>query len=400
MNQNYWVSIWAKRRQDEVIAVPKSYHVHKDFLFCMTKDEVKAAFSQINTLFKKIYSDIAKQPEAFGMPLHFQHEHRVFSSEWRDSGQAPYRPFILLYNLLICSEVSDNELVVSIEKFKAIKPPPKYLSGIDQKIKRQNFLFNKLTDHGFVFEGLKNNKPANSDITIAYPDNPALLQLLKLLADKASGTRIVHNARSIKPNEDPQQRSVNRLCDFLCCHFRLLQDDMTTANYGVGIDDIADRVHSEVEKEFCYQMDELLLSKGFVSELYGGVECHGIAYYHSEKDRDSKKPYSFRMITRDMDFEQIDDEIEKMRLQLRIRNVNRCREYLNSCSDSVKRIFTEYSDEGCGKRIDGICKHGISYEIDHQAYWRCACCHTPFNFKPVIKDIPHYLKLVEMGEKA
>jgi len=399
MSEEYWVSTWAKRRQDEVIRPPADYIIHSDFLRSMNEFEVRPAFLQINTLFQNIYNDIAWQPEEFGMPLHLKNEYRVFSKEWQDAGQAPYRPFILLYNLLVCSEVNSSELVVSIEKFKAIRPPPKYLSGIDQKIKRQNFLFNKLADYGFIFDGLKNNKPVNNDITISYPDHPAMLQLLKLLADKAYSTKTIHNARSLKPNEDPQQRSVDRLCDFLCCHFRLLQDDMTTANYGNGIDDVADRVHSEVEKEFCYKMDEMLISKGFVFELYGGVECHGIAYYHSEKEMQAKKPYSFRMITRDMDFVQIDDEIEKMRLQLRIRNVNHCIEYLNSCPDSVKQIFTEYSDEGCEKRVNGTCKHGISYEIDNQEYWRFACCHTPFNFKPVITDIPHYIKLVELGEK-
>lgn len=292
MNQVYWVSFWAKRRQDEVVRVPADYKIHEDFLPHMDKAEVRS-----------------------------------------------------------------------------------------------------------VFEGLKNNKLTNNDISITYPDNPAMLCLLKQLADKAHSTKIIYNARSLKKEEYSRNREADRICDFLCCHFRLLQDDMNTADYGFGADDVADRVLTDSEKEFAYKLDEALTSTGFVSELYGGIECHGIAYYHSEKDMRSKKPYAYRIMTRGMDFEQPDDEAEKMRLELRIRNVSNCLEYLASCPDSVKSIFTDYSDAGCTARQNNVCKHGIDYKIDGNNYWRCACCGAAFNFKPKLADISHYLKLIELGEK-
>ena len=375
MNQTYWVSVWAKRRQDEVIRFPTDYKVHEDFLLHMDIAEVKSAFTEINTLFLKIYDDISQQPEAFGMPLNLKEVYRIFSKEWRDSGQAPYRLFVLLYNLFICGEIMDAGLIVSIEKYKALKPPPKHQSGIDQKVKYPQFLFDKLNDYGFIIEGLKNNKLTTSDILITYPDNPTVLRLFKQLADKA--------------------RNTNRLEDFLCCHYRLLQDDMETVNYGQGIDDVADSVHTDAEKEFCYKIDEALMSKGLVRKSSGGIECHGIAYYQNN----ITKTYSFRLVTRGMDFEHLENEIKKMRLLLRIRNVPNCLDYIESCPDSIKQIFTEYNDAGCEKRYNGTCKHGISYEIDAMQYWRCACCHSPFNFKPDLLNIPHYIKLVELGEK-
>ena len=100
-----------------------------------------------------------------------------------------------------------------------------------------------------------------------------------------------------------------------------------------------------------------------------------------------------------MDFENDETTTEKMRLQLRIRNVEKCLPYLESCSDSVKQIFTSHTDEGCQKRFDQTCKHGITYKIDDNQYRRCACCHAPFNVKPKLADIPAYVKLVELGEK-
>ena len=63
------------------------------------------------------------------------------------------------------------------------------------------------------------------------------------------------------------------------------------------------------------------------------------------------------------------------------------------------KIFTEYSDEGCGKRKENKCIHGVAYEINKKDYWRCACCFPAFKIKPKITDIPHYIKLVELGEK-
>ena len=373
MCQGHWISIWARRRQDEVIRIPADYIIHPDFLLHMDKNEVQSAFLEINSIFKKLYGDIAQQPGDFGMPLHSKTENRIFSQKWRDSRQAPYRPFILLYNLFISGDISGKAVHVPIEKYKSIKPPPKHLSGIDQKIKQSHFLFDKLADYGFVFDGLKNNKPAGSDIVITYPDNTAFLHLFKQLADKAHNT--------------------NRIEDFLCCHFRLLQDDMKTANYGHGADVVADRVHTDTEKEICYKMDETLRSIGMETGPGNGIECYGLSYCRA------KTPYTFRLVSRGFDFEDIDKEAKKMRLLLRIRNVSNCLEYLKTCPDSVMRIFTEHSDEGCAKRFDDRCKHGVAYEIDNKQYWRCACCNAAFNFKPDLSDIPHYIKLVELGEK-
>jgi len=31
--------------------------------------------------------------------------------------------------------------------------------------------------------------------------------------------------------------------------------------------------------------------------------------------------------------------------------------------------------------------------------WRCGCCSAPFYFSPIKDDIPHYIKLVELGLK-
>ena len=368
MVQEYWVSVWAKRRRDEVVPVPPEYAVHRDFTADMGADDAREAFAMIRELFMNVYGDIAENPSAFGMPPYQKDAYRVFSQQWRDAGQAPYRPFILLYNLLAYGESAGQSVTVPHGIFKSIN-----------KVKQSHYLFDKLADYGFEFEGLKNNKPSGDDIIVSYPDNPGALRLLKLLAEKS--------------------KNAERLEDFLCCHFRLLQDDMHTVNYGYGADDVADRVLTESERTFVYEMDNALTNTGLYRKPYGGIECKGVAYYRSEKVMAAKGPYSFRIVNKDFDFINPESDIRKMRLLLRIRNVGNCMEYLKTCPDSVLRIFTDHSDKGCARRAEGACKHGISYEINGTEYWRCGCCHTGFNFKPDISDIPHYIKLVELGEK-
>jgi hypothetical protein len=372
----YWINDWAKFRMDEVVRVPTDYKIHPGFTLYADETDIRAAFVQLNALFADIYNGMAETPEAFGLPLREKEKFRWFSKEWLDSGQAPYRPFILLYNLLTCGDICGNTVVVPAEKFKSIKPPPKHLSGIEQKTPNAHFLFGKLADYGFVFEGLKNNKVTEADIAISYPDNGVLLLLLKQLADKARGT--------------------GKLGDFLCCSFRLLQDDMQTVGYGC-VEDLVDKVHTSAEKDFVQKMDKVLLDMGLFCGVRGGYEGPGLAYYRTEKGMNTLAPYSFRMVASSPDI--FNPEARGLQLGLRIRNVTNCLEYLENCPEEVNRIFIGKSDVGCGKRQDDSCKHGVSYEMDGETYWRCGCCHTAFHIKPEAAHIPHYINLVALGEK-
>jgi hypothetical protein len=110
---------------------------------------------------------------------------------------------------------------------------------------------------------------------------------------------------------------------------------------------------------------------------------------------DAKKPYAFRLVTRSFDIENNVNIIEKMQLAIRLRNVANCLAYLETCPESIKSHF-RHGDLGCKNRP---CKSGVEYNFEGQTYWRCGCCHSHFVFKPLSTDIPHYLKLVELGEK-
>lgn len=177
MEKIYWVQEWAKIRQDEVVRLPDSFDVHSCFLNSVSRAEFDSVFDEIWNMYVDIYGDIIESPERFGMPLYKTEEYNCFSAQARESRIAPYRPFHLLYNMLISGDHVNGDFIVDVRKFKIVN-----------KVKNIHILFERLSDYGFYFEGLKNYKVINQDITMSYPDNPNLILVLKLIADKADNT--------------------------------------------------------------------------------------------------------------------------------------------------------------------------------------------------------------------
>jgi hypothetical protein len=243
MVNQYWVSHFAERRKDQLIKIPHDYTIHKDFMLLAGQGEIRNAFSQLHALYAQISEDIITSPEEFGMPLYAKDEYRNFSQQCRDSEQAASRPFMLMALLFSCSDDCAGSIVVSIERFKSIKPRPANSRSFSEKVTNAQFLFKKLTEYGFVFEGLKNYKTSNQDIVIHYPDKPLLLRLWKMLADKAF--------------------NIDQISGFISCSYRLLQDDMHTKAYS-DFEWLIDTFPLQEEKDFVCKMDEMLVSKGLL----------------------------------------------------------------------------------------------------------------------------------------
>jgi len=357
MENIYWIEEWAKIRQDEVVCLVPEFEIHECFLKNISKEDFEAAFREIWNIYINIYGDIVKIPEAFGMPLYKVEDFNSFTAQARESRSAAYRPFILLYNLLISGDFQRDVFIVDIANFKSIN-----------KVKNVHILFEKLSDYGFFFEGLKNYKVTSQSISILYLDNENVLPVLKLMADKAHIT--------------------NRLDDFLCCHYKLFKDDMNTVSYGYGADVVADKMHTKEEQDFVYAMDAKLKEMGYFSQIKSWNEGPGYAYYDKESVMKANGPYHYWMLSWKT----------KLVLYLRIRNATKCLEYLKQCPDTVKQIFLR-GDSGCKNRLNGTCQFGQEYTINGTTYWRCGCCNAPFYFNPIKDDIPHYIKLVELGLK-
>ncbi|MBI9012624.1 MAG: hypothetical protein JEZ08_10385 [Clostridiales bacterium] len=353
----YWVQEWARVRQKELVRYKKEFLVHNSYTTVLSKDELMAAFEEIWHLFYEVYEEITLSPEVFGMPLHKFEDFNSFTRQVRESRSGPYRPFNLLYNLLLSGEFQNSDFIVDIKKLRERKT-----------IKNNKNIFEAFGNYGFTFEGLKNGKVSEQDITIEYPDNKNVIIVLKNMAEKANAT--------------------DRTNDFLSCHYKLFQDDMNTANYGDGADIVADKMHTDDEKNIIYRMDSLLKKKGYFSKEKSWNEGLGYAYYDKESTMLRNGPYHYWLLSWKTE----------LILYLRIRNASRCIDYLKGCPESVRDIFRK-SDEGCESRKLGICNFGQEYNFEGKTHWKCGCCNAPFYFKPLEKDIPHYIKLLELGLK-
>lgn len=186
-------------------------------------------------MFYNIYGDIAKRPVIFEMPLYKSEEYTNFTLQARESRNAPYHPFKLLFNLLISGELHNGVLKVDVNRFKVVND-----------VKNIRVLFERLSDYVFFFEGLNDFNIKKMDVEVSYPDNSNVLAVLKFMADKVHYT--------------------NRLTDFYSCHSKLFKVDRYTVDYGLGADIIADKMHKEEEKKFVFEMDAILKSSGYFSQ--------------------------------------------------------------------------------------------------------------------------------------
>jgi len=357
MHDMYWVQEWARVRQKEIVRYSKSFIIHQVYTTILSEEEIITAFEEIWNLYFEIYGEITLSPEVFGMPLHKIGDFNSFTRQARESRSAPYRPFALLYYLFLSGEFQTNDFIVDIK-----------ILNENNNIKNQRNIFKAFENYGFRFEGLKNSKISKQDITIEYPDNKNVIIVLKYMAEKANTT--------------------DKLNDFLSCHYKLLQDDFDTANYGDGADIVSDKMHTDDEKKIIRRMDSLLSEDGYFAKEKSWNEGLGYAYYDKESTMLRNGPYHYWLLSWKTE----------LILYLRIRNASRCMEYLDGCPESIKDIFRK-SDEGCDNRKIGTCKFGQEYSFEDKMHWKCGCCNAPFYFKPLEEDIPHYIKLLEIGLK-
>lgn len=378
---NYYVSKWALRRQAEIMDLPEKFEIHPDYWKALPRENILAAFKTIRQIIHDSFQDIADEPESFKMPLIEIRKDNLTKygfppPEAQTSKRAPYMFLDALINLLICGTVMEGE--VSIEPDKLADANRQYKMGAykayapkSYAIKNVDRLYSQLDRYGLYLEGLKNDKLTSGTerITLRYPDNPNVLMVLKWMADKAHE----HNRRQ----------------EFMVCNYRLLQDGMDSFRYEAGADYIADKMHTCQEKDCAYRLDSALREKGLFPDVdnraeISGEDSYAVYYYVREKDFGNRSKANYKLSS----------QRTKLQLGLRIKRIQNCAEYIESCSDEVKSIFIP-GDKGCADRPR--CIHGQAYTIGGTEYWHCGCCGNLLAFSPRAEDIGDYVKLVEMG---
>lgn len=368
MNNDYIISKWAIIRRNELVDVPDKFEIHQDFLKDLDFKKFEEAFRQVHDIFYQIYTDISHNPESFGFELYKQGEYNYFSKEARESKSKPWDIFYLLLYMFYCGEFKNDIFVVDAEKFRSIN-----------KVKKTKFLIKTLTDYGFIFTEFKDYKitPSLKTFEIDYPDNRNILIVLSLVAKKVVDIQL-------KDVKNHFSHSVVFSNGFIGWNYKILKDDLRHCSLAEGAYYMSDKLHKESERDFVETMDKILIDKGFYTGKADNHEGPSIRYY----DKKSKSAYNFALTSLE----------GVLVLEMRIRNAEKCMEYLKECPNSILDMF-RHTDNGCKNRINNTCKFGVKYTFENEEKWHCGCYSAPFRIRPLKEDIPHYLKLVELGNK-
>ena len=364
--KNYLARKWALIRRNELIDVPERIKIHKDFLDELTEEEFTYSFRQIHDLFYQMYTDMAEQPERFGIPLYEETEVDYFSKEAREIRTAPWKIFVLLLELFAWGELRNGALVVDMAQFRE-----------KNQVKKTDVLFRVLEEYGFVFTGIKNGKlpSAGCVIEIAYPDSRNNLYVLSLVAKKVMNLQL-KNAKNYFSHRIAFENG------FIGWNYKLLEEGMDACSVAEGCDYVADKMHTEAERKAVAVLDKKLKKAGYISSK--GDPNEGPSMRYSK----SRGTYDFALTSCK----------GELVLELRIRNAMKCMEYLKECPESILAMFRQ-TDTGCHNRVNGNCNCGVKYTFEEEEKWHCGCCGAPFQLHPVAEDTEHYFKLVELGKK-
>lgn len=366
MRNELLISKWALIRRNELVDIPDKLEIHPDFLQTVSYEEFENAFRKIGGLFRQMYSDMAETPQRFGLPLYKEDEYDYFSNQAREVRSAPWQLFYFLLCLVSCGDFREGVFVIDTAEVRKIN-----------KAKKTNLLLEALCDYGFVFDGIRKYRISSGDcLEMDYPDNRNVLTVLSAVAKKIRNTQL----KEVKNFYSNMTAFSNA---FIGWNYRVLAENLHTCSLAEGCDYVSDKMHDTADKEVIAALDKILSERGAVRKKGDPNEGPSVRYFCRKSS-----VYDYALTS----------DMGKLYLELRIRNAEQCLGYLSECPERIVEMF-RYSDEGCQNRVNGTCKSGVKYVFEQEEKWHCGCCGAPFRIHPVTEDIPHYLKLMELGGK-
>ena len=359
MEMNYWIERWAQLRKKELMAYPRTFPIHYVYQAICSREELTRGFQELHEIFMQCCADIVNDPRGMLLPVYAMSEYDYFSKEARASREDSYKYAKIFYVLGYTGELDQaGELLIQAGKLKA---QCKLL-----KITNIHVFLNVLSNYGIVTEGLVNGKiKSSTTITVSFPDDKNVIAALHILAVKAART--------------------DRFKDFCRLNYKLLEGDWSTAEYGRGVDAVADLFHSEQDRATARLIHAELIKRNYCYNFQDWNEGPQIRYYKKESDRNRNTKASFWLTSMDTEFI----------FYFRIKQMDGVLPYIQKCPESVIKNFM-VSDAGYANRTSGTCASGISYRLGGRTIWRCGCCNPNFQVKPSVEDYLYYIDAVDM----
>ena len=364
----YVVSKIALKRRNELVEPPGKLEAHKSFLIDIGANEFSSAFRTVHIFFFDLLSDIAKDPIRFGLSgLEVKNSHG--GQETSEALIAWSWPFYLLLYLFANGKTENGVFAVDVPSFRKANKGTKTVKHCENYLK---IFF----EYGFVFKGLNNYKIPNNaaTFTIEFPNNPAVLDVLHLTADKCY-----------------KHKDFYGIALFFSWNYRLIaqpRDEMIFDGYEI----LSDGLKNKTEKEFVSLFHEAMRANGLVYKALGNHDGPMIRYFENEKQPIYLFEIAFNNIMNMQDY--------NLNLKLRIRNAEPCFDYLEQCPESVKDMFRQDFRQPAPECVSKqYCEKALNYVYENQNRWHCACYGASFQGVPIIiENIPYYIELVKLGK--
>jgi len=176
----------------------------------------------------------------------------------------------------------------------------------------------------------KASKIENQITTIAYNGNAAPINHLIDVTDKLK-----------------KAPEVNA---FIGWNHKILAEDLHTCNVAEGCEYVADKMHDKTDREVVEILDRILTEYRAVRRKGDANEGPSVRYFCSKSSA-----YHYALVS----------DMGTLYLELRIRNVQKCLDYLGECPERIAEMF-HYSDTGCQNRKNGTCRFGVKYVFEQE----------------------------------
>ena len=352
---NHTLNEWALIFRNELVDIPPMIDIHADFLKDLSKEEFERSFHFIWDLFYQIYTDASEDTTIFGISVE-----EANKPIQRGPAGNVFCHMKQLYLLFKFGQLNGEGLNVNTNNIK-----PSHIRAV-------NSIIPVLSLYGFEFEGLSDKKITSKvpGFNIYYPENPSVIKVMFLVAKQAYMVKPYIYCKADFGDND-------RL--FSTWNYRLLSGAFGEYRYNNTYTLFRDSLHFDEQRRFIDTFHEEMLSHGYFIEHWPGRGGGHISYFKNS----IREPYHFDVITY---------HEYGMYINLRIRDTKKCFTYLESCPERIKEFFrtSEVSNPDC--------KNLIRYNYDGVDVKKCCgCCAGGFSLKANIEDIPHYIKLLELG---
>lgn len=356
MVRKYYVQVIADNYLKNVIDVPESIKVHERFLHNLDNEDFKEGFLALLSLTKALYSDIANEPEAFGMPLKENIEYNAKNADYTNSNAGFIRvPNLLLAIGVVGSLNADGSLIINGKEL--------LVTAKELKVTSLPFLLNRFKDYGLETDFNGKTVKEGDLFTVTYPDSRGLTTVLKAMA-----------TAQVELNKGKLRMPCHY---FYMMHNGILENDKVKEPK-LTIDTVLHTLNPDIKKGAALLHDFIIQTSKQAVRMVFFARNDWSCVYTGIKSKKVIMSFS--------------TEQDKLSVKLNLHNIGKYIGIVANYPENIRESI-RYGGWSCG-RCNEKCGGGIAFSMDGEQYNKCRC--GSFVFNDISADsIPYFKELLE-----